>query len=349
MSSNQRLILGSLGLFVFLGFVIVFMAGGFSDRVQPGLAVEKAKPGGQAYIVKSIQRTAFERVPGSVEARETTSISSRVMSVVDSVVVRAGDTVQAGDLLVSLDKRDLSARLESVVASRAAIDARLDEARKTLERTEELLSRGLLSQADFDKATAAEAALVAERLALTENIREIETSISFTQVKAPISGRVVDRFVEPGDLASPGFRLVSLYNPASLEVSLKVREGLAMGLQLGDSIRVRVPSVDRVFQAEVSEIVPAADRVSRSFDMTLQVLEGQGMLPGLFAEAYIPSGVETWRSIPTSLVQHLGQLNLVWVATDAGPVKRFVRLGREEESEVEVTAGLGDGEVLIAP
>lgn len=349
MSSNQRLIAGSIGLFVFLGLVIVFMAGGFSDRVQPGLLVEPAKVGGQGFSVRSIERKAFERVPGSVEARETTLVSSRIMSTVESVAVRAGDTVQAGDLLVSLDKRDLKARLESVVASRAAIDARLEEAKRTLGRAEELLSRGLLSQADYDKASAADAALVAERLALTENIREVETAISFTQVKAPISGRVVDRFAEPGDLASPGSRLVSLYNPASLEVSLKVREDLAMGLQLGDAVRVVVPSADRSFDAEVSEIVPAADRVSRSFDITLQVLEGQGLLPGLFAEAQIPAGSEIWRSIPKSLVQHLGQLNLVWVETDAGPVKRFIRLGREDGAEVEVTAGLTDGEVVIAP
>ena len=65
--------------------------------------------------------------------------------------------------------------------------------------------------------------------------------------------------------------------------------------------------------------MPAADRVSRSFDVTLQVLEGQGLLPGLFAAAQIPAGTEIWRSIPKALVHHLGQLNLVWVETDAGP------------------------------
>jgi RND family efflux transporter MFP subunit len=349
MSSNKRLILGSFGLVVFLGLVIVFMAGGFSDRVRPGLLVEQAKRGGTGFTVQSLERKAFERVPGSVEARETTLVSARIMSTVESVVVRAGDTVQAGDLLVSLDKRDLNARLESMLASRAAIDARLEEARRTLGRAQELLSKGLLSQADYDKAASAEAALVAERLAITENIRGIETSISYAQVKAPISGRVVDRFVEPGDLASPGALLVSLYNPASLEVALKVREDLAMGLQLGDNVRVSVPSADRSFESQVSEIVPAADRVSRSFDVTLQVLEGQGLLPGLFAAAQIPAGTEIWRSIPKALVHHLGQLNLVWVETDAGPVKRFVRLGRQEGAEVEVTAGLSDGEVVIAP
>ena len=55
MSSNQRLIAGSIGLFVFLGLVIVFMAGGFSDRVQPGLRVEPAKVGGQGYRAPSFR------------------------------------------------------------------------------------------------------------------------------------------------------------------------------------------------------------------------------------------------------------------------------------------------------
>lgn len=347
--SGQRLILGSIALFVFLGLVILGMAGVFSERVSPGVIVAEANLESEGFIVQRIERSAFERVPGSVEARETTLISSRLMATVESVQVRAGDNVKAGDLLLTLDKRDLEARLESISASRAALDARLEEARRTLARAEELKRRNLLSQADLDKAAAAEASLVAERLALSETLREVEASLSYTQVTAPISGRVVDRFVEPGDLASPGSRLISLYNPSSLEVALKVRESLAMELALGAEVAVSVPSVDKRFTATVSEIVPAADRVSRSFDMTLQVNEVAGLLPGLFAEASVPSGRESWMAIPSSYVQHLGQLNLVWVRSEHGPVKRFVRLGRTEGEMLEVTAGLVDGDVLIAP
>ena len=104
-------------------------------------------------------------------ARETTLVSSRVLSTVERVFVRAGGRVEADDLLVSLDQRDLKARLESLTASRAAIDARLQEAQKTLVRTEELLERDLLSEADADKAVAAEAALLAERQAVNETAK----------------------------------------------------------------------------------------------------------------------------------------------------------------------------------
>lgn len=281
-------------------------------------------------------------------ARETNLVSSRVLSTVERVLVRAGGRVEADDLLVSLDQRDLKARLESLTASRAAIDARLQEAQKTLVRTEELLERGLLSQADADKAVAAEAALLAGRQAVSETAKELEAAVSYTEVRAPIAGRVVDRFVEPGDLARPGARLVSLCNPGSLEVAVKVRESLAMGLALGDVVPVKVPSAQHSFSAQVSEIVPVADRVSRSFDVTLQVAEIQGLLPGLFAEAQIPSGEELWRAMPEEFVQHLGQLNLVWIESPSGPVKRFVRVGRTDGNYLEITAGLEDGERLIA-
>jgi len=346
-SSNRRLMAGSLILLLLLALVIVWMAGGFNARVLPGLLITEARTGGSSYVVSSQKRPSFERVPGSIEARETTLVSSRVLSTVERVLVRAGDRVEADDLLVSLDQRDLKARLESLTASRAAIDARLQEAQKTLVRTEELLERGLLSQADADKAVAAEAALLAERQAVSETAKELAAAVSYTEVRAPIAGRVVDRFVEPGDLASPGARLVSLYNPGSLEVAVKVRESLAMRLALGDAVQVTVPSVQRSFSAQVSEIVPVADRVSRSFDVTLQVSEIQGLLPGLFAEAQIPSGEELWRAVPEEFVQHLGQLNLVWIESPSGPVKRFVRVGRSEGGYLEITAGLEDGDRLI--
>ena len=71
---------------------------------------------------------------------------------------------------------------------------------------------------------------------------------------------MVDRFAEPGDTASPGQKLLSLYNPVSLRVEARVREQLALKLAIGDELTVEVPALAQRYTARIEEIVPADQR-----------------------------------------------------------------------------------------
>ena len=124
---------------------------------------------------------------------------------------------------------------------------------------------GLIAVADRDAARANAAALEAELASARQALEEAESAVGYAEIHSPIAGRIVDRFAEPGDTASPGQKLLSLYNPFSLRIEARVREHLALSLQNGQELDVEVPAVGKLFSASVEEIVPAADPGSRSF------------------------------------------------------------------------------------
>jgi len=335
---------------VVLLLIIAWMAGVFRNRVEPGTL--DSPPTGVttegAFEVVAQEVQAVEAVPATIGARQATTISSRILARITRVLVRAGDTVSQGQLLLELERSDLESRLSQSKQNVLAIQARLTEARLNLERAEELQAQGLVARAVLDEARATNDSLQAELVSAQRSVDEAEVAIGYTEIRSPIDGRVIDRFAEPGDTASPGERLLSLYNPLSLRVEAAVRESLALPLRVGQDVRVEVPALDRTLDAQIEELVPAADPGSRSFLVKAQVTLQDDLLPGMYARLLIPAGKESLLLIPSRLISQFGQLDVVWVDHDGRPERRFVRVGRAFGSDqVEVISGLEAGLVLV--
>jgi len=161
---------------------------------------------------------------------------------------------------------------------------------------------------------------------------------------------VVDRFAEPGDTASPGGKLLSLYNPFSLRVEARVREQLVLSLEIGQPLEVEVPSLGKTYTAKIEEIVPAAEPGSRSFLVKAILPSENSLLPGMYARMRVPAGDRERLLVPADRVAEVGQLDVVWVAEDDKVVRRFVRLGRPAgDGMIEVTSGLVAGERVLPP
>ncbi len=341
-----------LPLLTVLGLLLVvaWMAGTFSDKIEPDLAPAGEGSSAAAVPVVAELSAYSEPVPASVEAKETTLISSRLLARITSIHVRAGDQVEEGQLLLTLEKKDLLARAQQARDRIRAVEARLTEARQNLQRAEELHQRGLIAVADRDAARADAASLEAELSSARQALEESETAVAFSEIHSPIAGRVVDRFAEPGDTASPGAKLLSLYNPFSLRVEARVREQLALSLQTGMELQVEIPALGRSYSARIEEIVPAADPGSRSFLVKALLPSEKSLMPGMYARVQVPAGERERLLVPAERVASVGQLDVVWVAEEGGAVRRFVRLGRPAgEGMVEVVAGLAAGEAVLPP
>jgi RND family efflux transporter MFP subunit len=328
--------------------MVAWMAGYFADKIEPGLTETGTLDTSDAVALQVVEGPLSEPVPASIEAKETTIVSSRLLARITAIAVRAGDYVEQGQLLLQLEKTDLLARAQQAREQIRSVEARLTEAQQNLQRAEELHQRGLIAIADRDAARANASALQADLASARQALEEAESAVSYTEIRSPIAGRVVDRFAEPGDTATPGQKILSLYNPFSLRVEARVREQLALTLATGQQMQVEIPALEQIFTVRIEEIVPAADPGSRSFLVKAILPSAPDLLPGMYARLLVPAGKRSRLLVPADRVARVGQLDVVWVAQDGTVVRRFVRLGQPVgEGAIEVLTGLEQGDAVL--
>lgn len=333
-----------------LVLMVAFMAGLFSNRVEPGQQPLAAQQPDTSLLVQATSSMRFEPVPGSVEALQATDISSRVLARITSISVRAGESVQAGQLLVQLEDDDFASRVQQAQSRIESLQAQLTEAESALNRATELRGSGALSQADLDRARANFESLRAQLRGAQQSLQEAETALAYTEIRAPIDGVVVDRLAEPGDTASPGTTLLALYNPTTLRVEAQVRESLALQLEEGQQLQVEIPSLQLTLPAVIEERVPAASPASRSFLVKARLEYSNNLLPGMYARLRVPAGEVQTILVPSDYVEQLGQQDLVYVLVDGQVQRRFVRTGLlTGQGSVEIVSGLQAGERLVQP
>lgn len=346
MQGKSKLIGTFAALFVII-IAVFYMAGSFSDKQAAGLKESQITNYQGERVTVTLQSIAgTEQVPGSVIAKQNTQISSHVMAQVEQLKVRAGDKVAKGHLLIMLKQDDFKAALAQSSANINAVQASLTQAKKQLARMIDLNAQGLVSVSELDDAKAKFENLTANLAVAKQQQTQAQVSLNYTRITAPISGVVVERLTEPGDTATPGKPLITLYNPLQLQLEFNVREQQAVKLRVGDSLNVVLPSLDITTPATVSEIVPVADNAARSLLIRLEADAQLGLMPGLYAQLQLPIKSTQGVLIDPRWVHEFGQLNMVYVLENETLVKRFVRLGSIINNQQHVIAGLKEGDVL---
>lgn len=328
--------------------VVAWMAGMFSEKMAPGTTKPPVVDSSAAITVISQPRKLYEPVPASIQAKQATMISSRILSRIEKIHVRAGDLVDKGQLLIELEQTDLQSRLSQANAAVNSVNARLVEAKQSLARAVELSKTGVIAKADLDRAKANHDALLADLTNAKQASHEAKVALGFAKIFAPMNGRIVDRFAEPGDTTQPGVQLLSLYNPLSLRVEAHVREQLAMSLSLQQQLTVVIPATNRQLVSTIEELVPAGNPGSRSFLVKCSLHYSEGLLPGMYARLHIPAGTQSALLVPSRTVARVGQLDVVWTVDQGVVTRRFIRTGKTADNDmVEVISGLKAGEQLL--
>jgi membrane fusion protein, multidrug efflux system len=349
MTNARRLTFGLIAI-AMLGVMLAYFAGAFHAKVRQSATAQPDRQPGQAVVVRSQPEIVTESVPGTVQATDATLIGSRIIGSVVRVNVRAGARVTQGDLLVELDDQALQAALEQRRQEYAGAKATFEEARLARDRSNSLIGSGSISQAALDKANADFRVAQANAERAERAVAEAEAAFGYSKIRAPMTGTIVERFIEPGDTATPGRTLLRLYNPGRLRVEATLRESLVRQVGTGDKVTARIDALDVAVPATVEEIVPAADPGSRTFTLKALLPQVDGLFPGMFARVMIPLGTEERIRIPHNAVQQAGQLEFVYVRTAAGDERRFVRIaGQQTDGTVIVRSGIANGESVVVP
>jgi HlyD family secretion protein len=366
----------SLGLQIGLCVAAAWILNG-CEKIEPGTftAAEKMPfVPAQTAIAHVRETDQWYEAVGTVRPKTETRIEARVTGQVLDVQVSPGDQVSKGTLLVALDSRQMTSRLEQAKQALKTAEAGREQARHALEAARADFKQ---ARANFDRvntyfesqaATAqdleqaestfrqAEAGVkrVEEALAAATSgilqaravVNESAISIEYTRIVAPEDGVVLKRFVEPGDLALPGKPLVALRTSGVLRMEAHVREGLITRVKPGTSLEVEIDTLDLLVAASVEEIVPYADPNSRTFLVKAAMPSLDGLYPGMFGKLRIPVGRQRIVTVPESAVRHVGQLELVRVKAGDGWQTRYVKTGMRMGETVEILSGLDGGETI---
>jgi RND family efflux transporter MFP subunit len=274
------------------------------------------------------------------------TLSTRLMGTVTDVQVREGDRVAAGQLLVSIDARDLTAKSTQAAASIAEAEALHRDAEAQANRIRGLYADSAATRAQLDAAETglarARAALDAARAAATE----LGAIRSYSVIRAPFAGVVTKRYADPGAFATPGAPLVTIQDVSVLRISATTTPGIARGLKRAQSLTARVEQA--TVRATVEGIVPSA--AGSLYTVNAVVVNREGaLLAGSRASLALPTGRRRVLVVPAPAIVRAGDLTGVTLRTAQGDDRRWVRLGRSIGDMVEVTAGLVKGDRVVVP
>ncbi|MHB2169771.1 efflux RND transporter periplasmic adaptor subunit [Alsobacter sp. R-9] len=157
-------------------------------------------------VAKPEVRTVTEREEyvGRFVATDTVEMRARVSGYLGSVNFRDGQRVNKGDLLFVIDKRPYEATLDQAQADIARAHARLDSAAADLSRSERLIKDRSISEQVYDQRVAAKRDADAQLEAAEAALRRAQLDLEFTELRAPVTGRIGDRRVAPGNLVTGG-------------------------------------------------------------------------------------------------------------------------------------------------
>jgi RND family efflux transporter MFP subunit len=172
--------------------------------------------------------------------------------------------------------------------------------------------------------------------------------LRYATVTSPIAGVVTKKLANAGDLAAPGQPVLVVENPGKLQVETQVPESLLRGLKPGAPVLVEVDGQAKPLHAKVARISPAADPVTRTFQVKLD-LSAPGLKSGLFARAQFPQGERETLLVPAAaLVNRAGIDGVFVVGRDGIAQFRMVRAGEIRAGQAEILSGLNAGERVVS-
>lgn len=292
-------------------------------------------------------------MPGTVQALSQATVRAKVAAEVNAVHVREGDRVRAGQRLVEFDTAALRAQLAERVAALESARANLAQAQRTRQVNAQLVERNFISQSAFDNADAAYRAQVASVEVAQAQLAQVQLMLDDTVVRAPISGHVLRRHVQPGEKAGIDAPLLAIVDLSRLEVQTQAAVSDVARIALGAPAQVVVEGIgERRFDGRVERINPGAEPGTRSINFFVSLPDQGGLLRvGMFATVLLRVGsAEPVPALPLAAIRSDAGLDFVWVLAGDRLRRQPVTLGRRDERArlVQVTSGLALGERVLA-
>jgi membrane fusion protein, multidrug efflux system len=277
---------------------------------------------------------AIEAV-GTAIANESVEITSKTSNTVMAIRFDEGQRVRRGTVLVQLDSAQAAAEL-------AEAEAALAESRKKYARGQDLSLQQALSGAELDQL---EAALKTSQA----RVAAAQARLNDTVIRAPFDGRTGFRRLSVGSLIAPGTVITTLDDASVIKLEFTVPQTFLHVLDEGLQVEATTSGLPgRTFTGRVATLGSRVDPVTRSIAVRAELPNPEGLIkPGMFMNVALCGEESPALLVPeAALVPEQGR-TYVFVVADGVASRREVTTGRRHPGQVEVVAGLKEGERVI--
>ena len=290
---------------------------------------------------------------GSLRAVDMSTVKARVAADVRQVLVREGESVRAGQIVVVTDGTEYEARVAQARGNLDAARAQLEIAAKTRDNNRVLVEKGFISRNAFDNAASQYAAAEANVAAARGAMNIVQKSLNDTVIRTPISGLVAARYVQPGEKVSPDNKLLDIVNLQKMELEAAVPTSDIAQIVIGQPVSLHIEGLPETFEGKVVRINPSTQSGSRSVLVYVQVANPKNVLRvGMFAEAQLvlraKQGV---LGLPQSAVRKDSQGAFVYTIANGQLSKTAVTVGIDgrsgEDYLTEIVSGLDFGAQVV--
>lgn len=302
---------------------------------------------------------------GRLQADNDVKIQAKVTGYIDSWHFNEGDIVNKGEVLYEIDPAQFKADLASANANLASAQAEVTVSKRNFFRAKELLPKGAISASEMDKIEAKKLQADANLQGAKAQVFAAEVNLSYTQIQAPITGRIGRSAFSAGDLIGPDSGvLTSLVSIDPMKALFQISESIylartneiikktAAGHDVEELV-IRLELTDKSIYPHIGKM----DYIGNRIDANTGTLEARATIPNpdgfLRPGQYVRVLVETPFDIPTkmipqSAVQADQQGNYIFsVGVDNKVLRKNIEVGQRVGSRAVVKKGLSNGEIVI--
>ena len=296
-----------------------------------------------------------DQILATLDARDAQSQKAAAQAAIDEAEAALSEARKAHQASVEMQAATKASaelagqtytRYQKLSESHSVSPQELDEVRmRRNASTAELASREAMVAAAQDRIKQVEAKI---SQAKAQSSR-VDVLLSWTEIKAPSSGRVVQRLVDPGTAIFPGTPLLVIESIDRPQVLANVPTEHSDRLRLGSTVKLRDVDTGTISEGRISEIVPLSNPATHSIQFKVDLPSSLSMPTGQFVKIELPAGTREALLTPSASIRQTGQLTGIFVVDSASKARfRLVKVTPFDSDRVEVLSGINPGEKIIS-
>lgn len=285
-----------------------------------------------------------------IEAVHQATVAAETTGRIKEILFDVDDLVAAGEVLLRFTDTEQRAQVARADAALREAEARLRESQEEHVRITQVYAQKLVAKAAMDKAEADLKAAQQRVAAAVAGVEQAKQQLEYTVVRAPYAGIVVERLVSVGERVGPGTPLMTGFSLHKLRASAHVPQSRVEAIRKHAQVAISLDTVDQPVpvSGKAITIYPYADATAHTFTVRMELSSvPKGYYPGMFAKAAFVVGEKTSLFVPAASVVRRSEVTAVYVVNAQGQVGfRAVRTGRSQDGQLEILAGLSEGELV---